>query len=593
MSTVICESCQTENLAGSERCMNCGSVLSHEAGNSLDWLDEVLMRSDAEDNPEASSGAVPLILPESDDLAQVLAEEIDNARLDQVHSESEAGSSQDKPEGKVSGKSRGGVVHSLGTTELRPELEGVPKKLAGADLPEWLENQYAELEESPTEPAEPSSDKELSDWLDSIEDAEADPAMKDRESDTGEANVATDNADWLPDQDRETLAGYQEEDLSLDEGLLGSGSVFEGTELPKWLPTLGSLEDSSPPEPGIDEVLTSTGPLAGLRGVIPIEPVIDRRQLTETPTSDVVSEEQQQRIDLLRALTQIEPESETEAMEVRTAYNRPATIRIVMALALLITVLVGWLFPDLGGLLPEPALPAVPETTQNVYDAIENTAGQTALVAFEYTPAMSGELNPVAEPILQQLAENDSPVLTVSQVAAGTAIAETLVEKIDGLQVQSLGFLPGDAVGLRKLSGCLQTDGACEGLFGPNSEDDLGDRLNTVGLIVVLTSERENLVNWLEQVGTAGDQAILAGVTQSLGPVVMPYTASGQLSGSVVGTPAAASFERELLEDEAGASHLLSATIMARWLVIVLLVGGAFYYSVTGTASDKAKELSF
>ena len=71
---------------------------------------------------------------------------------------------------------------------------------------------------------------------------------------------------------------------------------------------------------------------------------------------------------------------------------------------------------------PPPLTPEI----EAVDALLQAAAGQPVLVAIEYSPAMAGELTPQASMLLEQLAANGSPIITVSQFAAGTAIASEL-----------------------------------------------------------------------------------------------------------------------------------------------------------------------
>jgi hypothetical protein len=94
-------------------------------------------------------------------------------------------------------------------------------------------------------------------------------------------------------------------------------------------------------------------------------------------------------------------------------------------------------------------------------------------VAFDYTPALAGELDAQAEAVMAQLATNGSPVIAVSQYAVGTAVAAAHTS-------EPALFIPGEAIGLRQLGGCL--DGGCDLLFGRSLDVDLSE----VSLILVL-----------------------------------------------------------------------------------------------------------
>jgi hypothetical protein len=212
---------------------------------------------------------------------------------------------------------------------------------------------------------------------------------------------------------------------------------------------------------------------------------------------------------------------------------------------------------------------------ETAYEAVQNAAQQPVLLAVEFTPAMAGELGVQAEMLVDQLLANGSEVVTVSQYAAGTAVAQTLAPN-----QPSLGLIPGESIGLRQLGACLPD---CAALNGNNLGSELQQTLGDVGLIIVLTGERDSLVNWLEQVGSQHDIPMMAGVTQSLGPVAAPYLNSGQLQGVIAGMPDTAVYQ-QLLQSSPSESvtSYLSAQTLAQLLAAALLLVGGLGYLITG-----------
>jgi hypothetical protein len=142
-------------------------------------------------------------------------------------------------------------------------------------------------------------------------------------------------------------------------------------------------------------------------------------------------------------------------------------------------------------------------------------------------------------------------------------------------------YIPGDSVGLRLLTDCFTTP----------CTDILGSTLNlsaTPALLVVLTANRDNLVDWVEQVGQPSTIPLLAGVTQSVTPLVRPYVANGQISGLIDGAPAAASYQERV--GLATDTTPLFAAQFVKWGVILLLIGGNIYYFLISNQQPKLKK---
>jgi hypothetical protein len=336
-----------------------------------------------------------------------------------------------------------------------------------------------------------------------------------------------------------------------------------------------------------DEPPVTEGPLTGLRGVLPVAPTITEPAAAKTAVQYTISKEQQQQISLLHQLTH-EEQAKTKQIVQKKSATFSALWRTILGLLLFAAVLAGVLLPGTNIGLPETTLP-VSQSTLDTFNVVDPLVGRSVLVAFEYTPAMAAELDPIALMLLRQLAANDNRILTISQSAAGTAIAEQRVSEVNGLESQSLGLLTGEAVGLRSLGSCLNAANSCNPLFGASdaaAQSDLAD----LGLIIVLTSDRNSLINWVEQVESQTDTPVIAAVAQLIGPLTLPYLSSGQLEGALDGIPNASAYEKRLLGQDGGAFQQFAAQTFAMWLVIIGLIVAGVVYGLAGVARRDEKK---
>ncbi len=506
------------------------------------------------------------------------------------------------------------------------ELEGIPERLASQELPEWLADQ--EGVQAPSEATE-----QLPEWPTSSakkpmypapEPVTEDARSEDVPPDSGDleqalaaaaANAAAESpqqavADGSADDsgaadleqalaaamvlpEGETSQERVDQWLDLLENLpatedpdqlekLMLDSDVEGAELPDWLRAMRPHEDSGRPESPQMVPPEETGPLAGLSGIVPAAVIGVTGDTRRTAARLEMSKEQRQQAALLRQLTTIESE---QALADESAVAEPfLAARTILGLALLLAIILGWLLPNIADFLPWSVEPTVPPAAEQAWQSIEANGGQTALVAFEYTPSMAGELDSVAAAVLEHLAQNGSQVLTISQIAAGVPMADQATADVQDLRSSSLGYLPGEATGLRALGACLAQpcDSLVNGPLNENQQDALAD----VGLIVVLSADRDSLVGWVEQVGTQTDSVMIAGVTQALGPVARPYLASDQFAGLIEGMPVAAAYAKvNQAGDDVAAEHLTALTL-AQWLVIVALLAGAIYFGLAAPAAS-------
>jgi hypothetical protein len=353
-------------------------------------------------------------------------------------------------------------------------------------------------------------------------------------------------------------------------------------EIPDWLQQLKPRElIEHGTEAGLMLPAVVTGPLAGLRGVIGIEPIIDLPHTAGSVGAFTVTKEQQQQAALLRRLTQWE--IRPAIVSVRPESSSPAWLRALLAIMLFLAVIVGLSIPDL--LLNQPT--ALTLQTREAGEAIDAAAGRTVIVAIEYTPAYAGELMPQTLVLLQRLEENGSPILTVSQSAAGAAIAAGLMSEREG---QDLGYMPGEAIALRQLADCLFSSPICSRLLGREIDAELQQALGDVALVVVITGDRDSLTPWIEQVAAAGDIPVIAGITQAIGPIARPYVASGQLQGLMEGLDDAAAFQDAFLQEEVatGLPARLGALQVVQLLMAAIMLVGAIVYGIIGGASRQS-----
>ncbi len=453
--------------------------------------------------------------------------------------------------------------------DLRDTLEGIPEELAGAELPEWLQD--TPLDQAPP-PLFAASDKEESmeipDWLQPDSEETESPAA------TPAAPMEQPGAGSSRDEWRSLL-----EELP---PLTPLAESLPKADIPEWVQQLKppELTGEPPREPdGPEEI---SGPLKGMHGIVSIEPTIAKPRAATLPMPYVTTPEQQQQVALLQQLTQEMPETVT-TLSTKPAYDTAVWLRVVLAMLLIAAVLVGLRGPSLVA-TDNP----VPANVQAVETAVSAAAGQPVLLALEYTPAMAGELSPQAELLLAQLAANGSPVFITSQYAAGTAVASNLTAAADA---HMIGYLPGESIGLRQLGDCLGGRNECEQLNGRLLDADLQAGLSQIGLVIVLTGDRDNLVNWIEQVGSVSENVpMVAGITQALTPLANGYAITGQLDGLLGGMPDAVAYQQLMDLPESGVQTQLNAQIFGQLLAGLLLLIGLLTYGTRSLASNRQQK---
>ena len=311
-----------------------------------------------------------------------------------------------------------------------------------------------------------------------------------------------------------------------------------------------------------------SGPLSGLVGVVPIVPVVTGtaaayKQATQRLPSPALEEQTA----LLRQITRqngvAAPTTDLldELLGTPTAVpaaRRRDWVQMVLGVLLLLAVVGGLLLPNLIPTSPPSYAPGLVRL-ENEVALLRN---QTVLVSFDYTPATAGELDPAVALVLAQLAANNNRMVTMSQLPTGLATAGPLLAETGAPLAGTLGYIPGESLGLRQLAGCL------------NGQPCALPHVPAVAAVLVVAGDRDSLQDWVEQVAPQVAQPVLAVVPQAVAPSAQPYLTSGQLTGMVAGLPSAALLEQTTGQGTA-AQSLLQSQALAQILVLLVLVAGA------------------
>lgn len=553
-----------------------------------DWLNELATFDPAELEAETAV-APPSLLPDDEAQFDGLAEEIEAepAALAPPEEIVELVEPSDDDWGAIEGILSGKVdttefpdwldQFESSTSETFAQADGGAEAesdaIATGELPDWIVNLRSDETDSTSDQRSPGVPvaEELYDLPVDFAAADLPAWLQDTEVGGAQIPLLLDEADMPAWVDSESELSEPPDELAAILAALPPTPPLEErllkAELPDWLLDLKPPELSGVVPPQLDLKAETTGPLAGMLGAVRVEPVVAMPRAVTPLLPYTVTKAQAQQARLLRQLVQ-EIETPPTSAPAEADFNGQAWLRVLLGVILLATALLAWLAP---GLLTGSGLAPLSPAAAAVHDAVAAAANRPVLVAFEYTPALAGELDHAARLLLAELANNGSLILTTSQYAAGTAVANTLATPYAH---QPLGLLAGEAIGLRQLGACLEI--ACDTLQGRALTPELQTALQDVGLIVLLTGERANLVNWVEQVGAATETPIVAGVTQALAPVAAPYTATGQLEGVLDGLPAVVAYA-----DAFGATDSMEQTraqydaqgLMQLVAAILLLVG--------------------
>jgi hypothetical protein len=216
------------------------------------------------------------------------------------------------------------------------------------------------------------------------------------------------------------------------------------------------------------------------------------------------------------------------------------------------------LYPALVGELgtPLPEIPTEIIQASNIVNAVPQAAN--VLLAVDYQPGFSGELDAAAASAIDNLMIKGAYLTLVSTFTNGPAQAEHLIRSVnqqsghqylDINQYANLGYIAGGTSGLRSFveaprqimpyaldGSTVWADGRLAGI----------NTLSDFNLVIVITESPDAARNWVEQVEPMlEDTPLLMVVSAQLEPLVRPYYEAypQQVDGLVAGLSAGVSYE--------------------------------------------------
>ena len=198
-----------------------------------------------------------------------------------------------------------------------------------------------------------------------------------------------------------------------------------------------------------------------------------------------------------------------------------------------------------GGTGPH-ALPGLEQAHRQIETLRPNSL---VLVNWAYDPATAGEMDLVAQPVIEHLLHKQASLIVVSQLPGGPAMARRVIARaeetvrrparaqIAANQIIEGGFLPGGAASLPLLgiapARTLPVDPRWVDLRGRFSIAGLVDTGPV--LTLVIAARAEDVRRWLEQVQPINHGTVIAVTSAVADPALRPFLHSGQLAGLVSG----------------------------------------------------------
>lgn len=487
----------------------------------------------------------------------------------------------------------------LKETEPAPEPE--------VEMPDWLKglgpSAIAEtaaesatdiLEPTPSEPIEPVSETEIPDWLKQLkpQDIEPEPTLGKSLIESIEPGAITqvpvlgiegveEIPDWL-----QTATPLAESPI---EAVPAPIQPALPEEVPEWIAALKPAE----PKPE-DQPLETSGPLAGLRGVLPLALAMAEPHAPPKPAPPAARTDTGQLFKTILAtppvVTKVAPQ------KARRAWSMRPLIYLLLALVVILPFFTPFDFAS--AFLQINGTP-----TSQFYDTLQAVpANSTVLLAFEYDPSTAGEMDLQAKAIVNHLSKRNVKIIALSTLETGAPIARRILDDatrrapnyVYGTNYVNLGFLPGHEAGLSNL--------ATSGFPATLQDVVLNQNITQIGvtaniktlrdlqMIVVLAGTEAALKVWMEQVQPRAGVPIVAGVSAAVEPRARAYrdTPTQQLRAMMSGLVGAAQYE--VLANQPGLA-LISVNVQtfAQYALVAIILLGNLVFWIQQARGTEAK----
>jgi hypothetical protein len=364
-------------------------------------------------------------------------------------------------------------------------------------------------------------------------------------------------------------------------------------ELPSWVQAMRPVETALhgmeavlPPAEG---PLEEKGPLAGLRGVLPLaggliqpgKPKVHaiRLQVSESQQADATLLEQ-----MMVAETQAEP--------IRTGGTLASQRVLRWVLSAILILLVTFFLLTGSQSVPLPA--ALPAESNLILPVLDNLPeGAPVLMIFDYEPALAGELEAAAAPFVDRLIGLRHPRVTIlSTSPTGGALAERFLLNTQARHNYrleqdyiNLGYLPGGTMGILSFA---ENPRAAMPLsdWGYLPAQDVS-RFSDYAAVILITDQAETARAWVEQTTAYREgHPLLVVSSAQAAPMIQPYLFSGQVNGLVSGLQGGAAFENSNGQGSPVRSYWDAYNFATLFVALLIVLGGLWNF-ISGVRSRR------
>lgn len=365
-------------------------------------------------------------------------------------------------------------------------------------------------------------------------------------TDSAFADIGTqEEADAQKEKDRRDEAEIRRPDFlsGVTVGEVSAASIVRGQqdrpleELSDRLMALREegIEMNVPTSGVLDPIVTDLLPSDGIaEAIIPIGVPGISEKIALTP-------EQRKRADMLRTVAAL-----TEGEMQATPARRPARLKIGrLIVAVLVAAAVALpFFPAFQSLRigTLPPLRFIELTlAQSAFEQINAIPeGALVLVAAEYGPTTSAELDGMTEAILRHILLRGARPVIVSGNAVGLLRADTIMSRVGAGLTRNTDYyigryIVGDTVGLRAFSENISELVKVDREGNPTGLTITS--LDNFALIITIAEQSDGVRGWAEQIAPLTSTPLVFAVSQSAAPLALPYAEGNRadVAGLLVG----------------------------------------------------------
>ncbi len=438
--------------------------------------------------------------------------------------------------------------------------------VAREELPDWLqESEGARTIAAPAPMAEettaPRAEAETPDWLrmtTPTESAEERPAPIPR--------AEAETPDWL----RMAMSPETAEEQPAEPWL----EPAVPTEIPAWVAELKPAE-LAPLPISSSAPLETSGPLAGLRGILPLADAIAQPHALTQPASAPNGRRGAQLFEAILA-----PPAATK-VTVLAKPRRANVMRWFLYLLIALAVIVPFFIPtNLATAGLRFGAPAA-----EFYDALQTLpANSTVLLSFDYDAGAAGEMDLLATAVARHLMRQRVKIVAVSAVEVGPQIAQRVLESAAlasnyryGVDYVNAGYLAGAEAGLAQFAvNGLPANARDYAQKQPLAQMQITSAVKSprdFALVIELAGTEDALKLWMEQVQARAGVRIAAATSAAVEPKARTYKDAKQLVGLVSGLAGAAQYE--VLTNQPGQAvvRVNAQSVAMAVLVLAVILG--------------------